>query len=174
MEQKQTKEINQVLQDAARAVVQDPVTLTVGITEQSWLRRWLQSKGLLAQKRQLVIRPATLGTLARISRLLLTIDRKMLSGQDVLEGNYLLARAHGDTLAEIVALAVHNQKGEPAAWLKRLVLEQFTQAELITAMRIILHQMDIKSFMTAIVSIRGLNLLETSPTTPEETIAPGI
>ncbi|GAA4328574.1 hypothetical protein [Flaviaesturariibacter amylovorans] len=177
MEQKKEINLKETLRDAAQAVVQDPITLTVDITPQGRFHALLQRLRLAPRKRTLCIRPATLGTLQRISALVLTIDQEALR-KGMLSGSYELADKHAPTIARIIALAVTNRRALPSAGLERFILEQFSPGALVQTLGIVMHQLDIKSFTTAIVSIRGLNLLEkreeTSPETPAEMIAPGM
>jgi hypothetical protein len=161
------------LQNASQAVTQEAILIEVDISPRNKIHRLLQTVKICPVKRTLSISPITLGSLARISKLLLSMDLSSLN-KDVLTGNYLIASEHSGTIARIIALAIWNRKAMPPKSLERFIEFQFSPEALISVMSTVLKQMDVKSFMTAIVSIRGLNVMDPSPEKPRRDIAPGI
>lgn len=175
---------SEVLQQAARIVTNDPVTFELDILPQNSLQAWLQKKGWSPAKKKYQIRPIVLGNLIRISRLLLTINPDILKqGKSLLDVAYQMVSDHGVTVAQILAIAVQNNQQEPNPKLVREINQNMTAKEMITLLALVLQQMDLTSFISSIISIRGLNVLdgnekpnpenEVSPLTQGSSIAPG-
>jgi hypothetical protein len=161
-----------ILHSTAATVLQEPVVLEADIHGRTKLHRYLQQKGLAPVKRQLVIRPITLGNLVRISKILLGMDvQGKLDQNNVLESNYQLITDNAHHLAGIVAIAVHNQRSEPPASLVRFIEHHFTSRELQHTVNIVLKQMDLLSFMNTIISVKGLTVM--SPKEQGSQIASG-
>lgn len=160
-----------VLKDVASAVTHESMDLVVTIIPCNAIHALLQNWGLLPTKRVLAVRPVTLGTLIRISKLMLTIDTAALEKGNVLDGNYQLIEQHGKTVAGVIALAIHNNREKPSPRLVRFILTNFTAKELLAAMATVLRQMNVQTFMTTIISVRGMNVLakgETPEVSPME------
>lgn len=168
--------MEEVLKKVSDTVVQQPVQLEVDIRPAGRAHAWLQRIGLMPRKRTLTISPITFGNLIRASDLILGIDPKRFNMDNLLQSNYEAIRDHGQAIARIVAIAIHNGRKEPPAGLIRFILDHFTSHELMTVMSVVLRQMNISDFMTTIISVRGLNVLQTemSPADQGSQIAPGI
>lgn len=164
----------EVLSQASDTILQEPVTLTVDVRPTGTIHRLLQKWSLQPAKRTFHVRPLTLGTLVRISKLLLAIDVKSVDDLKALGANYQLMGGHGKAIAEIIALAVTNTKARPAKSLIDFFLHNLTPQELVAVLLIVVKQMDIQSFSLTIVLILGLQIQkETSPKDPKEIIAFG-
>lgn len=179
--------MDKVLARVAQQVTTKPVLMTVEIIPRNKVEEWLQRYKLKSTTRTFKLYPITLGNLIRISELLLGMDGYTLGG-NYLEKSYSLMKHHSTTVAHIVAVALHNQKSPPPVSLINFLKYQLTSKELMSVLEMVLNSMDVSSFMNAIISVRGLNVLdeskpasaisaektEVSPSTQAETIAPGI
>jgi len=157
------EQTSKVLGQVADATLNQTISMDVDIKALNRWHAWMQAKGLRPKKRRLVIDPIVLGTLIRISKLLLSIEIKGISRDKMLEGNYRLATDHGDKLALIIATAIHNKESEVPASLVKFIEWNFSSSELLKVLLLVIRQMDITNFMTTIISARGLNVLEIEP-----------
>jgi hypothetical protein len=173
------------LSKVADTVLSKPLTLEVDIIYHSKLKKKLQDWKVLPKKRVFEVHPITLGSLIRISKLLLSIEIKLeqLSKENWQETSYKAMRDHSKTIAEVVAVAITNNVQEPKKSLIDFILYNFTAKELMAVLSVVIGQMNITDFMSSIVSVRALNALEqkgasvkvaeTSPAGQGEIIAPG-
>jgi hypothetical protein len=153
-----------ILEKVADTVLEKPVVIEVDVAG-TWYKK--------AHKATFELRPITLGSLIKISKLLLSIDDK-INSQDWLNSSYAAMEKHGNTIAKIIAIAIHNRKSDPPASLVNLVLHNFTSKELLSTLAIVLKQMGVSTFISSIVSMKGLNILvETSPKEQGSQIASG-
>ena len=177
--------MKEVLKQVSDVATQKPVELVVDVLPANIIYRYLQRWKVLPAKRTFTIRPITYGNLIRISNLLLSIDIKVFDMKNLLESNYNAITQHGESVARVVAIAIHNSRDEPPASLTRFILFNFTSQEMLSTLNIVLQQMNVTSFMSSIISIRGLNVLESgiasvssvsevSPKDQGSQIAPGI
>lgn len=165
----------ETLKKVSNAVTQKPVEITVDIDPQSRIHEKLQRllpKHFPKQK-VFKIHPVKMGTLLRISELILPIEKDLFNGGSMIDANLQAIQKHAKTLCRVIALSIHNRKTEPSERLVNLIMEQFAPASLLQVLIVVLQQMDIKSFMSSIIFIRGLNLLEMNPQTQGSPIAPG-
>jgi hypothetical protein len=155
-------EINEesILAGVADTATDRPIEINVEILPANRVYAFLQAKGLYPKVKKFIIRPITLGNLIRISKLLLGIDMTIFDRSAILESNYLLIERHTRQLAQIVAIAIHNSRQEPPESLVNLVVDNFSSKELLGTIHIVLKQMDISNFMSSIISVRGLNVLD--------------
>lgn len=166
--------MKEILQKSADTLLDRSVTFTVSVDPKSKLHRILQQLKIMPTQRVFEIQPLNFGTMIKISRVLLDIDVAVFRQTNMLEAVYKVLDTHGDKIASIVAMAFVNRKRDPEPSLIEFVKENFTSKELLQALMIVLNQMDVTSFMSSIVSMRGLNLLqETSQKVQEEIIASG-
>lgn len=169
----------ETLSKVSNTVTQEPVELTVTITPRNRFHRWLQNNrwtGRFFPKKQvLLIHPIYMGTLIRISKLLLTIDESQFDQERMLDSAHRAIEKHGETVIQIIALAIHNRKTDPPASLLALIRDEFQSEMVLTVLMMVLKQMDIQSFTSSIIFMRGLNITkpkkEMSPQSPTETIA---
>jgi hypothetical protein len=155
-------EINEeaILAGVADTATDRPIEISIDIFPSNRLHAFLQAKGISPKVKKYNIRPITLGNLIRISKLLLGIDMTIFNRSSIMESNYQLIDKHTRQLAEIVAIAIHNSRHAPSESLINMVVDNFTCKELLGTIHIILKQMDISNFMSSIISVRGLNVLD--------------
>jgi hypothetical protein len=150
----------ETLTAAADTVTAKSVAFEITIRPKNMLHGWMQKKGWMVKKKEFSIQPIVLGNLLRISRLLLTIDTDGLLGKITLDTLHKLISAHTDTVIQVLAIAIHNSRSDPSSSLIRLITDNITSEDAARLLRYVLSQMDLKNFMHSIISIRGLNVLE--------------
>lgn len=152
----------QPLSSVSDTVLDKPIKLEVDIVPVNKVHDYLQKKGWKPKKKTFDLHRINMGTLIRISRILLDIDVSIFDKNNLLESNYRAIDQYGEKLAECVALCIHNKKSEVPHSLVQMVLTSFTTAELSRVLSIVLKQMDVASFMNSIISIKGANILAKS------------
>lgn len=160
---------NDILQAAAGTILQNGITLEVDIPSRNRLHAYFQKKGWMARKKTFTIHPVTIGSLVRISKILVGVDLKKIASESL----HAMVVDSADKMAEVIAIAIHNRKGDTPPRLVSFILNHFTAAELLNTIGVVLNQMNVSDFLKSIVSATGMNLMETSPVDPEETIASG-
>ncbi len=143
-------------QRAYDAILEKGVDFDVELARPNWLHRI----GLLPKVRKFVIKPLYLGTLFRVTKLILEIDTDVLKEAD---GNLhaigveSIAR-HKDGLVRIVALAVTNGDREPPKRLVRFLDRNLTPKDLLRLVMLVVQQMEVRDFLACMVSIRQISL----------------
>lgn len=163
----------ETLKRVSETTLQEPIELTVDVNPASSLHARLQKWGLLPKKRVFVMRPIFLGSLIRISKVLMSVDMKIPDGTNgkpdgatLLDANYQAIIQHAESLARIVAMAIDNKDREPSGKLVKFIVRNFTTAEMLGVLAHVLKQMDLTSFMSSIISVRGLNVLGNQTAAP--------
>jgi len=160
--------------NVADALLQSEIVISFDIRPVNFLHELLQRFKLSPIKLKYVMRPVTLGTLIKISKLLIDIDMSIFDIKNLLESNYQAIVKHGRSYATIVAIAIHGKPGQVPESLVNNIVNNFTTKELEATMNIVFRQMDIKNFMSSIISMKGnLQVVEMSQKMPEELIASG-
>ncbi len=167
----ETKEILEQVSDIAAGT---EVIITVDIRPVNTIHRIAQSIRLAPKKRVFIIGHLVLGTLIRVSKLLLSLDVKTglldkdkILGSKMLDASYNAIASHGETLAKIVALSIHNNSKPVSKDMVKFIERNFTSSEMLGVLKLVLRQMDLSNFLSSIISVRGLNVLEI----PEPVIA---
>lgn len=165
MEEKQT------LKKVVDAAVQEPIGFRIHIKPKNKFHRWLQSKGIVPATKHFEISPLSLGTCMRISKILVDVQMMNRGTMDEIIASF---QNNSERLAEIVAIAVVNSKTLPSQKLVHFFLYKLSPDELKSLVEIVIDQMKLEAFMITIVSVKGLNVLQTtSPNELRETIARG-
>lgn len=150
----------ETLERVVDTTLEKPFTISVNIEHVGRIERLLQSWGIKPKQRVFELTPITLGNMIRISKLLLRIDEKILDKENLLDSNYQILSDHGEKLAEIIAIAISNNKIGPSESLIKLVKEEFTPKIMLRTFAEIIMQMNVKDFMHSIILVRGFNVLE--------------
>lgn len=155
----------QIRQDAIDSILEKGVDFTITIQNKSILNKL----NLTPSKRKFVIYPIKMGTLLKISKILLDLDTDELIGVIKNEGkriNFLDLGAKNiiknkDKLVQMIAYGIVNSEKEPSKSLIRFLNENLTAKEGLKLMTLIVQQMDVNPFLASLVSIKGMNLLQT-------------
>ena len=152
------------LSHAAETITDKSVEFTIDVRPRSQMHALLQRVKLRPIVKKYNIQPIVLGNLQRISRLLLTIspDKQKIQAGELMDEIYRTADQHGRVMAEACAIAIQNNRQEPSKALIAELEDNLTAKEMSTLLAIVVKQMDLVNFMNSIISIRGLNVLESA------------
>jgi hypothetical protein len=149
--------LENVKEQSVSAILQEGVDFTVTVTNPGLWHRI----GVLKKERKFIVHPLCLGSLLRISKLLVSLEDKPLD----LSGNVLSVASNGiiqysRIFAEISAIAVTNTDKEPSERLIQFFIDNLTPKELFQLLQLVIKQMEVSDFLLCIVSAKGLNLLK--------------
>ena len=172
--EKIAKPEKQVKQDAIDSILEKGVDFTITIQNKSILNKL----HLAPTERKFVIYPIKMGALLKISKILLDLDTEELVGAMKSEGkevNILDLGAKNiienkDKLVKMIAYGIVNSEKEPSKKLIKFLNDNLTAKEGLRLMTLVVQQMDVSPFLASLVSIKGMNLLQTKKkeTTPGE------
>jgi hypothetical protein len=121
----------------------------------------IKTENIVESERVLAIKPATLRTMIRISRLLLSTDVKpMPDPKDYIAWALEAVSTNGYLQAEIIAVAIHNSREEMPADILELILDNFTAEDLWKVAQVVLDKLNIVPFMNTITSIKSAQVLQ--------------
>ena len=165
---------NQIRRDAIDSILEKGVDFTITIQNKNILHKL----NLIPAERKFIIFPIRMGTLLKISKILLDLDTDELVGamkDENKEINLLDLGAKNiienkDKMIKMIAYGIVNSEKEPPKSLIRFLNENLTAKEGLKLMTLIVQQMDVNPFLASLVSIKGMNLLRTKKeaTTPGE------
>lgn len=120
-------------------------------------------KGIFGKSRvkSFTISPLNLGSLIRISKILLSIEEIDWSRPYMDVGPEVISK-YAERLCEIVAIAVTNGPKPPQKRLVKFFVNNLTASELYRLIELVKGKMDVSSFLLCIVSAKGMSLLQTS------------
>jgi len=156
---------NKIRQDAIDSILEKGVDFTIKIQNKNVFHK-LQ---LNPSERKFVIYPIKMGTLLKISEILLDLNTDELVGamkNEDKEINLLDLGAKNiienkDKLIKMIAYGIVNSEKEPPKRLIRFLNENLTAKEGLKLMTVVVQQMDVNPFLASLVSIKGMNLLQT-------------
>lgn len=156
---------NQIRQDSIDSILEKGIDFT--ITTQN--KNILNKLHLIPSERKFVIYPIKMGTLLKISEILLDLNTDELVGamkNEDKEINLLDLGAKNiienkDKLIKMIAYGIVNSEKEPSKKLIRFLNENLTAKEGLKLMTVVIQQMDVNPFLASLVSIKGMNLLQT-------------
>jgi len=156
---------NQIRQNAIDSILEKGVDFTIKIQKKNILHEY----HLIPSERKFVIYPIKMGTLLKISEILLDLNTDELVGamkDENKEINLLDLGAKNiienkDKLIKMIAYGIVNSEKEPPQSLIRFLNENLTAKEGLKLMTLIVQQMDVNPFLASLVSIKGMNLLQT-------------
>lgn len=166
--------MKEVLSAVAKTVNQEPSIIDVDVKPSNSVHRLLQQWKILPATKTYTIHPVTLGTLVRISEYLLSVDMTVADINNILNSTYEIIQKNGRIVARILALAIHNKKKKPSEKMVDFIYEHFTCRELVDVMQIVFKQMDVTSFTSTIVSMKGMSVLESAKKTSQEETSPQV
>lgn len=158
----------EILKKVSDAVTEEPITIKLKSNRPIWinkmpvLARFFRFIGIYPEK-TIIVNALTLGTVYRISAL---INEMMITKADpkyLKDWIYALIEDNSVLVAEVIATAIWNKKGQVPESLKEWVLYTFTLKEIAGVTVALVDNIDISSFTNTIVSVRSVNILS-----PEE------
>jgi hypothetical protein len=157
--------MNEVLNKSADVILDNKVRIAIGIAPRNRMHALLQKYKILPSEKIMQMAPLYLGTLIKISKEIIGIEDTLFGNNNgLLNENYQAINKHSYTIAKIIAIAFENRKEGPSEKLIGFIINNFTTKELLSVFAVVLRQADLTSFMTTIISIKGVNILkEKSP-----------
>ncbi len=158
------KENKQIRQNAVNSILEKGVDFTIKIQNKNIFHRL----NLIPSEREFVIYPIKMGTLLKISKILLDLNTNELIGamkKKDKEINFMDLGAKNivenkDKLIKMIAYGIVNSEKEPSKKLIRFLNENLTTKEGLKLMTLVIQQMDVSPFLASLVSIKGMNLLQ--------------
>lgn len=154
----------QVRRDTVDTILEEGIDFTISVQQKSILHRL----HLAPRKRKFVIRPLNMGTLLKISEILLGIDADELThairGESDVNFLDLGAKTiveHKDAVVKMIAYGIVNRPKDPSRRLLRFLDENLTAKEALKLLTVVVQQMDVNPFLASLVSMKGINLLQT-------------
>jgi len=148
--------------DIVRTMLEEGVDFTVEVAHPNLLHKLKICK----PAQDFVIYPIKLGTLMKIARLLTGI-RMDENNKNFLEAGIKAIAEHKDKMVAIIGLAIENRNREPSRKLIKFLNDNLDASEALKLLTVVIKQMDIQDFLAFMVSIQGMNLLETDSTPGE-------
>ena len=170
--EKIVKPDKEVRKDAIDSILEKGVDFTITVQNKNILNKL----HLKPTERKFVIYPIKMGSLLKISKILLDLDTEELEGVMKSEGkevNILDLGAKNiienkDKLIMMIAYGIVNSEKEPPKSLIRFLNENLTAKEGLKVMTLVIQQMDVSPFLASLVSLKGMNLLANKKATPGE------
>jgi len=164
-------ELNNILAQVGKTVIQQPKTVEVEIRPKNWLQKLLMKKGFLKSKKVFTIYPISVGNRFRISPVALKIPEGLFS-KNVEEGELWKAiKDHTEDLIYVVAVCIENRRKEPSgallSFLRSIDDEKFY--ELLDAS---LSMAGVPNFTKSIILIRGQNVITAKDADVKPAITP--
>lgn len=158
------KENKQIRQNAVNSILEKGVDFTITIQNKNIFHRL----NLIPSERKFVIYPIKMGTLLKISKILLDLNTNELievMKKNDKETNFMDLGAKNiienkDKLVKMIAYGIVNSEKEPSKRLIRFLNENLTTKEGLKLMTLVIQQMDVSPFLASLVSIKGMNLLQ--------------
>lgn len=162
------------LKKTAEAMLDEPIKVTINTAATTRKQKLFKRIGLFKERREYFLRPLTIGSFIRISKLVLPVDLGIIKDKkSILDIGYYAYKEHGSILVKIAAIALTNTKEEPTEEFEKLIEHNVSASELLIIYAAVIRMMDVNSFISSIISIRGVNLLEMNPKTQGSSIASG-
>lgn len=152
-----------ILSNVADTITDKPFTFEVTIEKKKFWQK--------ETKRSFKIKGASLGTMIKISKELLAINLNGFDKDNILNSNYILIEQHAERMARIVAIAIVNSKADPPGSMVSFLLNNLTSSELYKLVNVILKKVDITSFLSSIITVKGMAVM--NPTDQGSKIASG-
>lgn len=167
MEKNDSLHPDHVLAAAVDTITEKTFNFDITIVPKGKLHALLQRFKLARKKVSFELRPVSVGTLYRISKMILSLEINTGTDLSSLSRSHLRVTENIDTMIEICATAIHNQKSEAPASLKNLLRENLSSIELMKLMAMVVKSMAVENFIVSIVLVKGMNVLASPPASAE-------
>lgn len=150
--------MSDIREETVGAILQEPVGFLVHVNRIGIFHKL----GILPKSRRYVIKPAVLATMLKISRELLGV--KLGADFDISKGNTIPISAQAisdnvDILVRVLALSIENGGKDPRAGLEKFLKVNLSSAEMFQLLSIVIQKIDIMGFMSSIIAIKGVSLV---------------
>jgi hypothetical protein len=151
-------EEKKVLKSVAGTVLEEGVDFFIDVNNQNILHRLR----ILPKAKHFTIKPLVLGTMIRVSEEiidLVTVSEADLKGRSYLDVGAEQIIANRDRMVNIIALAITNSESKPPKSLTAFLRKNLTANEMMEILKVVTRQLDVKSFLSSIMSVKGMSLL---------------
>ena len=154
---------NQIRQDSIDSILEKGVDFTITVQNKSIFNKL----HLAPIKRTFVIYPIKMGSLLKISQILLDLDTEELLGVmkderkdvNILDLGAKNIVENKDKLIKMIAYGIVNSEKEPPKSLIKFLNENLTAKEGLKILTLVIQQMDVSPFLASLASLKGMNLL---------------
>jgi len=156
----------ETIQSAVDTMLEKGVDFRVTVDRPNLLHRL----GLLQTEKIFVIYPIKLCAVLEISRRLQDMEGEkvnMEDGQDILRAGIDSIVKNHNVLIDVLAIAIHNQKGKPPGSLRRFLDANLTTQEALRLLALVVQQMSISDFLACMVSIKRVDMMGAGSTSGE-------
>ena len=162
--EKMVKPDKEVKQDAIDSILEKGVDFTITVQNKSILNKL----HLAPTERKFVIYPIKMGTLFKISEILLGLDTEELLGVmknerekvSILDLGAKNIVENKDKLVMIIAYGITNSEKEPSKSLIKFLNENLTTKEGLRLVTLVVQQMNVAPFLASLIQTKGMNLLQ--------------
>lgn len=113
------------------------------------------------ERKEFSIKPLCLHSMTKISREVLKINPELIKG-NMVTATYGILVANSRAIQKIIAYAVLNNDQEPDSELLNII-GYMNSNDLKEAFKSVLEQLDVSGFISSIILIRSVNLMEMNP-----------
>lgn len=158
----------EVLRKVVDTITQSPLRIEIDVVHTNLLDRLLIRLKIRKCKKTFEIKPLVYAQGMRITKELLKVDGNTLGTGNIVTSAFKLLAEKGDLVARCLAIAVGDPRKDPDPALVSFFLNNMTPSEGALIISKLLDKVDVKSFMSTIISATGMSLMK-----PREIIAPG-
>ncbi|MBO9660274.1 MAG: hypothetical protein J7527_15750 [Chitinophagaceae bacterium] len=162
--------MEEIIKNVSDTITDKTVTISVDIKPNSAFHAFLQRLKVMPSKRLFRVNGLRWGSLLRISAITANMKETLNDLLNDAQGKII---TYGPDVVDVVAIGLHNKKSNPPESLKQFILDNMTAAEITDVMSVILNKMNVAGFISTIVLIKGLNVMETSQDQQGSSIALG-
>ncbi len=159
MNEKKIPEIEEI----SSSFLQTGSDIIIEIIDSNWIQKIGFKLGLLEKEKKFTIYPISLGTLVKISSLLLELkvirnentEKEEFFGiglQEIVENK--------DRLLQIIGHGILNVEKNPSRKFLKFLNNNLTSTEVLKLVILIVRKMDVSSFLACTASVQSLNLLK--------------
>lgn len=145
----------EVLKKASDAIIENGIDFTITVAKPNILHRLK----ILPREKTFNVKPLHYGTLIRMSKIIIQIDKLERVENHIVEGIDYISR-YADMMIDIIAIALTDTKIMPSPLLKIFIRNNLTAIEVFELLNIVATQMRIVEFLQSIILIKGMNQME--------------
>lgn len=174
----ETADTTSTIRNTIDSVLEKGVDFTIKVQKQNILHKL----HILPTERQFVIYPLNMGTVLKISEILLDLntdeldeplnnpDKEKDKQFNFLEAGVNQIIENKDKVIKIIAYGITNSKKEPSRQLVNFLDNNLNAKEGLKLVTLIVQQMNVSPFLASLVSLKGMNLMKMKKreTTPGE------
>lgn len=156
--EKAKKDDKLIQRTALDAILNEGVDFTIKVANPSLLHKL----NLRPLERQFILKPLVVGSVIRITKVMLDMEfpEEKVSAEDFVKQSISLMNTNVPKFVEIIAYAITNQETNPSVSLLKFLKDNLTQQEIMSLLSIIVEQLNIKDFMSSIISLKGVSLIK--------------